>query len=91
MKYILYSKNLGEGSAIHIPVIFSNFIVHSDMHKMITKGMMYGELEPISAGEISPIGMRCTGESTTMGLKSRGDIDTQIIMMIDYNSFIDVN
>jgi hypothetical protein len=84
-KYIIF-----EYMGCELPIIFSSVITHSD----VAKGYVG---QPISAGEVLFLGtnedaggcyesnvieVKCSGESTTLKLKSRPDIDSELIQRI---------
>lgn len=75
MKYIIFEDEVGN----EYPVIFGDTINHKDMAKKI-------ELKVISAGAMrfddclsEDFKIYCYGESQTLGIRGRGEIDTQII------------
>jgi len=84
-KYIIF-----EYMGHELPVIFSSVITHSDVAA--------GHLgQAVSAGEVLFLGtdidadgcyvsnvieVKCSGESTTLGLKSRPDTDSKLIQRI---------
>lgn len=74
MKYIIFkSESLGE----EYPVLFPGHLNHSDVARAVTR--QFRDL-PVSAGQTGETIIReAHGESTTLGIKSRGDVDTNII------------
>lgn len=95
MKYVVVRmKNLKGDGHLELPFIFPEAINHDDMARAIAGackesfGGATGAALPISAGFISSmeIGEGCHGESMTLGMKSRREVDDQLISMSDYGS-----
>ena len=82
MKYIMFKKPLGVDTTLYTPVIFPNALVHADVAKAMLEGPLEGHTVH-SAGEISPLGMECTGGSDTLGVKA-DPADTNRIQFNDY-------
>jgi hypothetical protein len=80
-----------------LPVIFPKDMIHARVAEALVE-MLKGEINPeagdvkievIAAGELAyPITEkpRCGGHSETMGLKSRGEEDAELIRFMDYSS-----
>jgi len=83
VKYIIFER-----SGLEVPVIFGHLITHRDMYA--------GNLKPISAGFVTifanekewdtitcsnEIVVSCWGESESMKLQSRKEIDAEIIKL----------
>lgn len=83
MKYIVIKTTKGEISQEH-PIIFPKALVHSEIFKGIKSRLMktYDKTEIVSAGSYSSF--ECYGKSTSLGIESRGEIDTILITSIDY-------
>lgn len=77
-KYIVIDRDIG-GYAM---IIFPNFLTHAYMARKI------GDNNPIvSAGFINS-NLKCYGDSTSLGLKSREEEDTQLAtIMFDTQSY----
>lgn len=71
-KYIMYEWP-GKGD---VPVLFPAMVKHSVINSMITHE--YPGITPIAAGfvELRASGPVCYGQSTSLKLSSRGDIDS---------------
>lgn len=76
MKYIILESKIGL-----LPVIFSKWADHDTMADMTKMALLRGRgsisAKAVSAGFIDANG-KCSGESVSLGLKSR-PIDTQLI------------
>lgn len=92
MKYIVIRTTLG-GVVRELPFIFPNCIIHEDAFKMMSEaiklstGEKAGECVAVSAGETSCMkpGSDCHGDSETLRIKSRGDVDDSLIYSLDYS------
>lgn len=82
MKYVMFKKPFGQDTTHFVPIIFPNNLIHADVAKAMQKGPLKG-YEVHSAGEISPLGMDCTGGSDTLGVKA-DPADTNRIQFNDY-------
>jgi len=81
MKYIVLKAD-----DILIPVIFPNFMVHSEVARWV--GAMLNRVhsmpnEPVSAGETHFTNVKCVGKSITMGLEA-SPRDAAMIETYDY-------
>jgi hypothetical protein len=91
MKYILVEVDLPKIGTRRFPFIFSNHMVHAEMREAalfaIAKSIAVPtEMRVISAGEVSSLHIEgCHGESTSIGVKSRGENDDCEISTHDYN------
>lgn len=90
-KYVVFSATDKHGNEYEVPVMFPTALTHAkmcDMSKMVMLREDYCELSPgpaISAGFCS-LGLykiECFGESESMGLKSRGQRDTDLFKQYD--------
>jgi len=88
VKYIVFERKVG--SLTHqFPVIFPKDLIHERVSQALTVMMRKThkqEIKPIAAGEVNLVmtGMECGGSSETLGLQSRGQVDTVLIRMSDY-------
>lgn len=89
MKYIVL-KQIGKHFSREVPIIFPNELVHSVVAEAIMdalekEGHKTG-FDVVSAGEFSSMDIQadCNGKSTTLNVKSRGDVDSRMITMYDY-------
>lgn len=88
MKYIVFKCSIGD-DVREFPVIFPQHLVHkhvSDSMIELIKKSGWKEVNPISAGECNFFEdeINCGGESTTLNLQSRRDIDDHLIRMFNY-------
>ena len=84
MKYIVLAVKLGATMTKEIPVIFDSFLVHADVANALKKGHPHGRgFEIVAAGEWNDT-HGCSGESSSLGIKSRGETDTMLINTCDY-------
>jgi hypothetical protein len=70
-----------------LPVIFPDIIVHEDMAKAVQAAcnQYFQKSKPVAAGQLDLHGgVECTGKSTTLKLKSRGDKDRTLIITMPY-------
>jgi len=87
MKYIIFEIPIGSELKREVPIIFPNSMVHSEVSAgfiPIVAAHKWKKPLPVSAGEYDPFTGRCSGQSETLGLRSRGREDEQIILMQDY-------
>ncbi len=89
-KYVLFSMttNKEETHGKLIPIIFPEHIMHSDMDDAMTAYAVqsgsrdneyYKRMTPVSAGFIDLLTLSCFGESESLELRSREDMDSEII------------
>lgn len=89
MKYIVVEIKNGETKR-EWPIIFPDVMVHRQVAEHIQHLIvMEHELDNpkiIAAGSVSFFGgeVRCSGESETLNLESRGKEDEKLIKMFDY-------
>lgn len=88
MKYIVMKINNG-GIAREWPIVFPDMMVHKQVAETIQWHLMRHhnmECRVVSAGSFSCFGdeVRCFGESETLSLESRGEVDESLIKMFDY-------
>lgn len=82
MKYVIFRKEMDTVN-VEYPVIFPNYLVHADVAAAMTAtGAPLDGFKPVAAGEYN--GFACSGESSTLGLKSREEEDAHIIHSADY-------
>lgn len=70
-----------------VPVMFPEFLTHSEFAKALTaEGSELQGATVVSAGFVSRVCeiAQCHGESTSLGIGSRGDKDDLLIQGIDY-------
>lgn len=91
MKYIVMQVKSGT-MTLEIPFLFPDCIVHA-MMAQVAKPLCEATWKnsaasPISAGSISSADCwaDCYGDSETLKLKSRGEIDSELINGADYGS-----
>ena len=88
MKYIIVQIKNGETKR-EWPIIFPDMMVHRQVAETTKWHLMRHheqECRIIAAGSISFFGgeVRCSGESETLNLESRGKEDEKLIKMFDY-------
>lgn len=91
MKYIVISVKFG-GMERELPFIFPDAIVHAQMFQYMSHQMTMrhdaNSVTCVAAGFLSSVGVgtagQCHGESESLGIKSRGEEDDKLIMMLDY-------
>lgn len=71
MKYVTFDGYNGEQI-----IIFPKKIQHSHFAESVEK-LSFGTMRPISGGFV--IGGQCVGESESLRMKSRGELDTMLI------------
>ncbi len=85
MKYIMFVKPIG-GIEHYVPVIFPNFLVHSDVAKAVLATDQMKDFKVDSAGEYGPLNGACSGKSDTLNVKAKSPRDEVIISHNDYGS-----
>lgn len=94
MKYIVLKGINENGGTIiekEFPFIFPQELIHQDVAKRMQHLLMmeheYEGIEVVSAGECNLFGnkINCSGESTTLNVKSREEIDDLLITTYNYN------
>lgn len=82
MKYIIYRTIDGRRE---IPIIFPNTLVHLEVAQALSKLVETSRI--VAAGEFSSLSIEaeCHGKSTTIGIKSREEIDDRLIANYDYS------
>jgi hypothetical protein len=89
MKYVVVELELGKGNektTKRVPLIFPNDLIHADMARVLEHECIrtFGvKAKTVSAGTIDIDVESVSGESVSLGLKSRGS-DKQLIDMYDY-------
>lgn len=81
-KYIVFGAGLME-----IPVIFPDRLVHVDVAKAIVRALPRVRVvacKVVSAGMLEFPSLECHGRSETLGIDSRGEEDSRLILMYDY-------
>lgn len=90
MKYVILEIPIGKSGLLRdVPIIFPEELVHSDVANLMARCPGMATARPIAAGFLSSMSVggtgACYGESESLGkLKSRGQIDDQLISMMDY-------
>jgi hypothetical protein len=81
-KYIIFKDGCLEDI-----ITFSELMNHNNMARALAPESIIsaGFLE-VYAGEDGQLGVACFGESTTLSLKSRGEVDARIAMLRLYRS-----
>ncbi len=70
-----------------LPVIFPDILVHADMAKAVQAvcSQYFQKSKPVAAGQLDfDGGVECHGKSSTLQLKSRGDVDRNLIIAMPY-------
>lgn len=95
MKYIVIGMEHTNGMKIEIPIMFPEVLVHVEVAQAIKELLQNqfksSKIAPISGGFINSADctdIDCCRESTSLKLKSRGELDTVLIKMSDYGSCI---
>lgn len=87
MKYIVLSAAT-DGLSVEVPCVFPVMLSHDVMadhlRHAVAHDLKWEVGEVVGAGFLSPMNMRCHGESDTLGVASRGREDTEVILMCDY-------
>lgn len=89
MKYIVVEVKTADHYKREWPIIFPDMMVHKEFAQTIRRYLAHHnalDCRVISAGSISLFGgeVRCSGESETLNLESRGKEDEKLIKMFDY-------
>lgn len=87
MKYIVFQRKLGSDMHQEIPVLFPECLTHSEFAKAVTaEGSELHGAVVVSAGFVSSmcLSAQCHGESTSLGIGSRGKKDDLLIQSMDY-------
>lgn len=79
MKYVTFDGHNGEQI-----IIFPKIIQHSVMADDVKKSS-FGGMRPIAGGFV--VGGQCVGESESLRMKSRGELDTTLIRKLLYIGF----
>lgn len=90
MKYIVARLSVGITLQYDWPIIFPDNLIHQEMARAVRPMLLQiaTKVEWVAAGEYGPMNGSCSGESKTLGLKSRGSVDEALIIGFDYNSGI---
>lgn len=88
MKYIIFEVPMAS-LVCDMPIIFPNSMAHSEVAAgfgfiVAAHKWDHNRVKAISAGEFNIDTGECSGRSDSLGLDSRGDVDTRIIAMSDY-------
>jgi len=95
MKYIVCRVRKHRKIFLDIPVVFPDLLVHAVMFEHVRNALLAQwpsrqgySIRPLSAGSIASIENfgECHGESESLGVKSRGKLDTELVRMADYGS-----
>lgn len=89
MKYIVLEAETSKGGVQReIPFIFPDHLVHSEMvHGLKTALIAQGfkdNAKVISAGFYNQMTGSASGDSDSLGVASRGEEDSRLILMADY-------
>jgi len=90
MKYIIIEARISDERSQLIPVIFDKSLIHKDMATYVMRSMgltMRCSCRVISAGQINIATHECWGESETLELKSRGELDTEVIRKVESSGY----
>jgi hypothetical protein len=91
MKYIVIRVSM-EVLKFELPFIFPDKLVHCEVARVMVNLLRdqypLSPVEPVSAGFLSSMDFdcECFGESETLHLKSRGEVDSALIAMYDYGA-----
>lgn len=88
MKYIVIEVKNGDTER-EWPIIFPDMMVHRQIADVIQNHLTIDHKQDskiIAAGSVSFFGgeVRCSGESETLNIESRGTEDEKLIKMFDY-------
>ncbi len=90
-KYVvirMQPKKNGSWIAWDLPFIFPDKMVHKDVAEALITSQRQAlpdmDFEVIAAGETTLMSHGCDGESTTLKIKSRGDVDSVLINNFPY-------
>lgn len=90
MKYVMMEVRVkgDDPVTIHVPFIFPNAQVHADVARaaqgLLIRQYPGAQVRPVSAGTYSVNIQECSGGSETLGLQSRGNVDSRIIQTNNY-------
>lgn len=86
MKYVMVEVDHGSFKQ-RVPVVFPNFMVHSDMAEALTEVLKlkhrFKKVKVVSAGDCNVLEVKCSGRSSTLRLPSL-EGDTAIVSTYDY-------
>lgn len=88
MKYVMIRR----GNQV-LPIIFPDYLVHDDVAKSIIDLLAKRDgpkLQPrkaVAAGEVTIFDAKCEGRSETLGLASRGQVDSFSIKLGHYAGY----
>lgn len=82
MKYIVVKSEDAHGRIHELPVMFPYVLVHKEMKECVWRSLMEAEhrfIEVVGAGfcTVENNFVNCYGESESLGIRSRGKLDTQ--------------
>lgn len=82
MKYIVVKSEDRNGRIHELPVMFPYVLVHREMKECVWRALMESEhrfIEVVGAGfcTVENNAVKCYGESESLGISSRGTLDTQ--------------
>lgn len=82
MKYIVVKSEDYRGNIHELPVMFPYALVHKEMKECVWRSLMDAEhrfIEVVGAGfcTVENSRVKCYGESESLGIRSRGVLDTQ--------------
>lgn len=89
MKYIVMQRKIGDDMIQEIPIIFPDVLVHKHVAMALLRlpGNPYNFINKVaSAGtiEYSDAEFTCSGNSSTLKISSRGEVDEQLILNCEY-------
>lgn len=84
MKYIVLKVKIDATLSVELPVVFPNILVHANVAKALQALPELKGASVVGAGEYTHTEGACSGESTSLGIKSRGDVDELLLTMSDY-------
>jgi hypothetical protein len=96
MKYIMVQARLckrnEDDMTVLIPVTFSKVLVHSDMYEAVYHNLArdddrdFGDIQCVGAGFVDSAlgGYKCYGESESLKIASRGDLDSDVMNQMRY-------
>lgn len=78
-KYVVLAKRTTDSSG-HTAMVYTGFLFNEHaVHAIVAEALeaVYGKV--VGAGFWDPVKQECWGESVSLNIKSRGDLDNQII------------
>lgn len=86
MKYIVLQSKTN-GITRELPIIFPDLMVHANVAQALLALPEMKGFKAVSAGALSCMDLRpkCHGDSFSLKLKSREEVDNALIYMMDYS------